>query len=211
MSGSKVTKVIYGCPGLSLPPDRPGGGTMSRGDVVSFPRLYRRILRVRAQDRDVVGPVVRAVRRAVQVLVHGAVYSHVYWDFPYQPEKYSYVRRANAAGYATLNIDRIGIRNSSHPPAASVTLQSNAAVVHQAITALRAGALGTTFEKVVTVGHSYGTLTTMLEAEVYDDIDAFMPTGILHPLTQKARSSFSRTCAPHSSKGRGSPATPPAT
>jgi pimeloyl-ACP methyl ester carboxylesterase len=210
---------------------------MSRGDVVSFPRLYKRILRVSlslavvaaagmtamssvavaappqipsdsvpvsGSCRDVTLPVsltdngprtetlwaqlcepFGGPAKAVQVLVHGAVYSHVYWDFPYQPEKYSYVRRANAAGYATLNIDRIGIRNSSHPPAASVTLQSNAAVVHQAITALRAGALGTTFEKVVTVGHSYGTLTTMLEAEVYDDIDAFMPTGILHPLTQK--------------------------
>src|SRR5258708_5776895 len=35
----------------------------------------------------------------IQVLVPGATYDHIYWDFPYQPKIYSYVRAMNAAGY----------------------------------------------------------------------------------------------------------------
>jgi len=38
----------------------------------------------------------------VQVLVHGLNFSSVYWDFPLQPNRYSYVRWANRAGYATF-------------------------------------------------------------------------------------------------------------
>src|SRR5262245_46991749 len=37
--------------------------------------------------------------KTIQVLVHGAVYDHNVWDFPFQPETYSYVRAATAAGY----------------------------------------------------------------------------------------------------------------
>src|SRR5262245_39860697 len=40
----------------------------------------------------------------LQILLHGATYSHVYWDFPFKPERYSYVRAMSRAGYATLNM-----------------------------------------------------------------------------------------------------------
>src|SRR6185503_14390570 len=33
----------------------------------------------------------------IQIALHGATYGHLYWDWPYQPETYSYVRRATAA------------------------------------------------------------------------------------------------------------------
>ncbi|HSG40212.1 MAG TPA: alpha/beta hydrolase, partial [Thermoanaerobaculia bacterium] len=56
--------------------------------------------------------------KTFQITLHGITYSHLYWDFPFQPETYSYVRRATAAGYAVLNLDRIGIGQSDHPPAA---------------------------------------------------------------------------------------------
>ena len=39
--------------------------------------------------------------RTVQVLVSGTTYSHIYWDFPYQSENYSYVDALTQAGYAT--------------------------------------------------------------------------------------------------------------
>src|ERR1700759_686911 len=68
--------------------------------------------------------------KTIQVALHGATYGHLYWDFPYQPEVYSYVRWATASGYAVLNIDRIGIGRSDHPPADQVTVESNAYVVH---------------------------------------------------------------------------------
>jgi len=45
--------------------------------------------------------------RTLQVLVPGAGVDQHYWDFPYRPERYSYVRAATSAGYATLNIDRM--------------------------------------------------------------------------------------------------------
>ena len=42
--------------------------------------------------------------KTFQITLHGITYSHLYWDFPFQPETYSYVRRATAAGYAVLNL-----------------------------------------------------------------------------------------------------------
>ena len=45
---------------------------------------------------------------ALQVLVHGASFSKIMWDFPYQPEKYSWVKRMNEEGYHTLAVDLIG-------------------------------------------------------------------------------------------------------
>ena len=79
--------------------------------------------------------------KTIQITLHGATYGHLYWDWPFQPETYSYVRRATAAGYAVLNLDRIGIGQSDRPPAADVTIAANAWVVHQIVQALRGGDL----------------------------------------------------------------------
>ncbi len=116
----------------------------------------------------------------VQVLVHGFTYGEDYWDFPYQPETYSYARAANEAGYATLAIDRLGIGESYHPLSAFVTLQNNADAVHQVVQALRRGDLGPSYAKVVLVGHSYGSMTSTQEAGIYRDVDAVVATGFAH-------------------------------
>lgn len=42
------------------------------------------------------------------VLLPGSTYDPSYWDFKFQPETYSFVRYANARGFAALNIARIG-------------------------------------------------------------------------------------------------------
>lgn len=60
--------------------------------------------------------------RVVQVLVSGATYGRDYWDPPVHPEGYTYVRAMAARGIATLNLDRLGIGLSSHPPAELVTV-----------------------------------------------------------------------------------------
>lgn len=117
---------------------------------------------------------------AVQLLVHGYSYARHYWDFPYQPDKYSYVRRAHQAGYATLAIDRIGDGKSTHPAGAQLTWDTAAHTVHQVVSALRDGSLGTAFRKVVLVGHSYGAVTSYLEAGRYHDVDAMIVQGIAH-------------------------------
>jgi alpha-beta hydrolase superfamily lysophospholipase len=113
----------------------------------------------------------------------------VYWDFPFQPETYSYVRRATAAGYAVLNLDRIGIGRSSRPPAAEVTIASNAYVVHQIVQRLRSGDLVVPSfgriraERVALIGHSLGSVISIQEAATYGDVDGVALTGVSHTVT----------------------------
>ena len=116
----------------------------------------------------------------VQILLHGLNYSHVYWDFPLRPTKYSYTRWANRAGYATFNIDRIGVGNSSHPSSSAITLASNAYTVQQVVHALRAGNASPAIQKVVLVGHSYGSEIAKLTASTYGGVDALVLTGSGH-------------------------------
>jgi pimeloyl-ACP methyl ester carboxylesterase len=117
----------------------------------------------------------------VQLLVHGATYGRAYWDFPYQPEKYSYVDAMNGSGLATLNVDLLGVGDSAHPPSLQITLPSQIAVVHQLVQALRAGAFGQEFTKVVLVGHSLGTLLVTAVATAHpEDVDGLIATGISH-------------------------------
>ncbi len=101
----------------------------------------------------------------VQLLVHGATYNHLYWNFPYGDGYYSYVDAATAAGYATFDIDRIGAGNSSHPPSAGLTVYAAAVALHDAVTALRTGAVdGHPFQRVIIVGHSLGSTEAWIEA-----------------------------------------------
>jgi len=118
-------------------------------------------------------------KNVVHLLLSGATYGAVYWDFPLLPEFYSYVRSLTSAGYATLNIDRIGIGESSHPPADQVTIQANAFVVHQLVQALRDGRIGS-FSKVILVGHSLGSGIALSEQAQYGDVNGLILSGFLH-------------------------------
>ena len=119
----------------------------------------------------------------VQLLVHGATYNHLYWNFPYGNGYYSYVDAATAAGYATFDIDRVGDGNSSHPPSSELTLTAGAVALHDAVSALRTGAVdGHAFQHVIIVGHSMGSVEAWIEAGTYHDVDAVIITGALHAL-----------------------------
>jgi alpha-beta hydrolase superfamily lysophospholipase len=119
--------------------------------------------------------------RAVQLLVHGVTYDHLYWNFPYGHGYYSYVDAATAAGYATFSIDRIGDGRSSHPPGAEVTVAAGAVAVHDAISDLRSGEVsGRPFRYVIWVGHSFGSLTGWVEISRYHDVNAAILTGALN-------------------------------
>lgn len=128
-------------------------------------------------------------KKTIQIALHGATFSHLYWDWPYQPETYSYVRRATAAGYAVLNIDRIGIGQSSRPPAGSVTIGANAYVVHQIVQALRDGDLVVhsfgriRADRVTLIGHALGSAVAIQEAATYGDVDGIVLTGVSHTVT----------------------------
>jgi pimeloyl-ACP methyl ester carboxylesterase len=118
---------------------------------------------------------------AIQVLLPGATYNSYYWDFPYQPETYSYVRAANAAGYPTLNIDRVGYGRSSREPSVALTAAAQSLVVHQLIQKLHAGAIGgTAFPRTILVGHSLGSAVAEMESSIYHDVDGVVLTGATH-------------------------------
>lgn len=121
--------------------------------------------------------------RTVLVLLHGASYNRFYWDWPYQPERYSFVRAATLAGYATLDLDRLGYGDSDHPAPQEITLDSDAWVATQISRELRAGGLGAPVARVVLVGHSMGGYTAFLAAGRYpDDFDGVVVSAATHVL-----------------------------
>ncbi|HEY1748995.1 MAG TPA: alpha/beta hydrolase [Xanthobacteraceae bacterium] len=118
---------------------------------------------------------------AVQVLVHGTTYNHNYWDWPDDPEAHSHVRAALKAGYATFNVDRLGVGQSSKPASNLVTLAATVDTLHQVVAQLRAGAIGGhKFSRVVYFGSSLSTAYGWVEASLHNDVDAFVMTGLLH-------------------------------
>ena len=120
----------------------------------------------------------------VQVLVPGATYNHLYWNFPYGNGYYSYVDAATAVGYATFDVDGVGTGASSHPPSADLDLYAGAVALHDAVTALRSGAVdGHAFSHVVMVGHSIGSYEAWIEVATYHDVNAVIATGALHALS----------------------------
>src|SRR6266542_2068842 len=76
-------------------------------------------------------------RDELQILVHGASYDHRYWDWPVQPEIYSYVSWATARGVATLNIDRVGSGMSSKPAGAENTVATQSHLLSQIVAEAR--------------------------------------------------------------------------
>lgn len=127
---------------------------------------------------------------AVLMLVHGITYGTYYWDFPYQPEKYSTVNYLDKAGFATFNIDRVGDGASGHPLSPLVNAQSQAEVDHQLVQELKNGHVGgIPFGHVGLVGHSYGTVINWIESAMYNDTDIDIGTGYsdrVDPLTAGA-------------------------
>jgi alpha-beta hydrolase superfamily lysophospholipase len=115
--------------------------------------------------------------KPVQLLVPGFTYDHTYWDFPYEPDKYSYVESATLAGSVTFAIDRLGTGLSSHPPSTTLTASAHVTALHQVIGYLRGAYPGV---PLVSVGHSAGSGTVLQEASQYGDVDAVILTGLLH-------------------------------
>lgn len=116
--------------------------------------------------------------KAIVLALHGITYTSEYWDSQYQPDRYSFARRAMKAGYAMLAIDRLGYGRSAHPLGAAVTLDVQAAAAHHIITQLRAGAIGgAKYPYVALLGHSYGSGTSWLETSRWNDADVVIATG----------------------------------
>lgn len=115
------------------------------------------------------------------ITLHGVGFSSAYWDFPLDTETYSFVEAATEAGFATLNLDRLGVGRSDRPPAEELTLQAEAFVAHGLVQQAKGeGIEGHVFDKVVIVGHSLGSGISIVEANTYNDVDGVVLTGFLH-------------------------------
>ncbi|MEU3763719.1 alpha/beta hydrolase [Amycolatopsis keratiniphila] len=111
-------------------------------------------------------------RTPVQILLHGGTYDRSYWDWPYQPRQYSYVDSATRAGYATLNLDRLGYGRSSRPDPETLDFDTGGEAVHQVVRQLRPR-----FRTIVLNGHSMGGLVAERAAE-RGGVDAVIISGI---------------------------------
>jgi pimeloyl-ACP methyl ester carboxylesterase len=117
----------------------------------------------------------------VQLLIPGGTYNRLYWDFPYQPERYSYQRDMANHGYATFAVDQLGTGQSTKPSSAILVSSVEAASIHQVVGHLRAGRVGgVRFDRVILVGHSLGSGVATLEAATYHDVDGVILTGATH-------------------------------
>jgi pimeloyl-ACP methyl ester carboxylesterase len=121
-------------------------------------------------------------RQPAQILLNGGTYDHAYWDWPYDPERYSYVRYATERGFTTLNIDRLGYGLSDHPNASMLNFNVAGYVTHQLVEYLRQGALGPRFTTIVLNGYSMGGLTADVEAATYNDVNAVITHAVGHGL-----------------------------
>lgn len=119
----------------------------------------------------------------VMVLMAGSNYNGTYWDFAYRPETYNFRQAMNRAGYATLVVDRLGNGASTRPPALSLTASATADALHGIVQELRQGLAGAQpFGKVITVGHSLTSGTSVMEASAHHDVDGVVLTGYSHSL-----------------------------
>ncbi|MET9627333.1 alpha/beta hydrolase [Lentzea sp. NPDC006480] len=113
----------------------------------------------------------------IQVLIPGGTYDRTYWDVGFDPDAHSFTRAQNAAGFATLALDRLGTGKSSKPLSALVTASTQASAVHQVIQTLKPR-----FSKVIVAGHSIGSAMAMIEAGTWHDVDGVLVTGFTHKM-----------------------------
>ena len=135
----------------------------------------------------------------VQLLIHGATYGSIYWDWPYQPEIYSYVDAMTRAGYSTFNYDRIGAGRSSHPSSKEITTPSDAFVAHQLVQDLLVGRIGQDhhkFERIVLVSHSLGAAIAGVEAATYHDVAGVVITGQVQHYSASGEAAAEETLYP---------------
>lgn len=116
----------------------------------------------------------------VEVLIPGATYNKSYYDAPGA----SYQRQEAADDIATLAIDRIGTGASTHLLSATITGTGQANIISQVITAVRDGRVtGAPVAQVDLLGHSLGSMISVLVAATYHDVDKLILTGYTHALT----------------------------
>lgn len=123
---------------------------------------------------------------ALQILVHGITYNKTMWaGMGFPSDEYNWHAQATARGYATLALDRLGHgANPQRPdPLSVVQPQIQIDIMHEIFSAVRSrnaplNVLKQAYDKVVFVGHSYGSyLGAALATQYPADADALVLTG----------------------------------
>ncbi|MFF7725408.1 alpha/beta hydrolase [Streptomyces sp. NPDC008001] len=169
--------------GLALAPAATAAGTAPSTPWHGTPVC--RELRVPVPDTPgtVAGRLCRPTGPApdtVLVLVPGITYDRHYWTARPAPGVPSVQDAMAAAGLATVAVDRPGTGGSGRPDASAATLGSEADALHAVVGALRTGAGGPRYHRVVAVGHSFGSGVALTESVRHADVDALVLTGYGH-------------------------------
>lgn len=116
----------------------------------------------------------------LQVVTHGYAFDKRYWDSEINPSEYSYVENAMNAGYSVLTYDRLGTGKSPKPDAytgLSATLElemlreiSEMARSGDLVKHIPSGDIEQKFNKIIHVGHSYGSILTWSLLSTYPDV-----------------------------------------
>lgn len=110
----------------------------------------------------------------VNVLVHDITTGGWFWRMPGHPDV-DYANRLAEAGEVSLVIDRLGYDSSPIRTGLSTCLGSQADVLHQVITQVRAGASGVPVpDDVVVHAHSVGAAIAQAEAARWHDVDGLV-------------------------------------
>jgi len=121
--------------------------------------------------------------KTLQVLTHGIGFDRSYWDVPFNSGNYSYSAVAtDKYGFATFSWDRLGIAMSSHgDPVQEIQALLEVDALRALTEKLREGCLegvDDEFEKIVHVGHSFGSTHTYALTAMYPHIsDGIALTG----------------------------------
>ena len=129
-------------------------------------------------------------REILQIATHGVGFDSRYWDAqpPNAGEDYSYINAALQSGYSILTYDRLGTGKSDKPDAYKVVQAPFEIEILRGLTELaRNGSLydvaqipgpHATFQKVVHIGHSYGSFVTVGLITAYGNLsDGAIATG----------------------------------
>lgn len=121
--------------------------------------------------------------KVLQILTHGIGFDRSYWNPSFNNYNYSYVNEAvDTYGYATFAWDRLGIGMSAHgDPVNTIQAYLEVAALAYLTNYLKSGEcpeIGYKPEKVVHVGHSFGSEHTYLLTAMYPNIsDGIALTG----------------------------------
>jgi pimeloyl-ACP methyl ester carboxylesterase len=122
--------------------------------------------------------------RTLQVVIHGGTYNHAYWDAgTVNGVDYSYAHYMTARCYAVLALDMLATGESSRPPGDLLSVPGDSAALKQILGRMRGGnnPLGQAFDRIVLVGHSFGSITSVYTLGTYQGVaDALVTTGWGH-------------------------------